>query len=313
MLQKTDVPLFFLLAQLLIAVVLFVLAHAMNLLVVPIRPDWEVYKGLAPLIVLNVIGLRFVHHSSSVSSSKAHLVKSLGNYTLKYVDASFYQVARGLVLPFTVGTSYFLLNSRPSLRIIFACGVVTAGFFVGVFLDGAYVSPLGIFFGVTSSLTTSLHAVVIKRSLDIVKNNALNLSWYTNLLSAGLLMPLIVLAGEGPAVMKLFSGTVGNEDTVKRFIWGSIIAVRILPTPPFLILKVRIYHSGHRGFPDEHRESPFNQSHIAHHPHGFIRRPRRRSLLPGRLALPRYNDRVRLYSSPFPSQHPLPPFISSLT
>ncbi|KAG5348837.1 hypothetical protein C0989_007846, partial [Termitomyces sp. Mn162] len=87
------------------------------------------------------------------------------NYTLKYVDASFYQVARGLVLPFTIVTSYFAFRSIPSLRILVACGVVTIGFFIGVFLDGTKVSMLGVFFGVVSSGITALHSVVIKESL----------------------------------------------------------------------------------------------------------------------------------------------------
>ncbi|TFY73821.1 hypothetical protein EWM64_g10191 [Hericium alpestre] len=90
----------------------------------------QLLKGLVPMIGLNVIGL------------------SSNNYTLKYVDASFYQVARGLVLPLTVGTSYVFLHSRPSLRILLSCALVTSGFFIGVFLDGTHVSSLGIFFGV---------------------------------------------------------------------------------------------------------------------------------------------------------------------
>jgi solute carrier family 35 (GDP-fucose transporter), member C1 len=156
---------------------------------------------------------------------------SFSNYTLKYVDASFYQVARGLVLPFTVLTSALLLASRPSLNILVSCSVVTAGFFIGVFLDGTPVSLVGIVFGVLSSATTALHAVVIKKSLDVVGGNALHLSWYTNLLSIGLLAPLVVLAGEVGEVWKLFGGEAeyvvvdGGASALRTFMWGSVITV----------------------------------------------------------------------------------------
>ena len=67
------------------------------------------------------------------------ILRSFNNYTLKYVDASFYQVARGLVLPLTVATSYFFLHARPSFKILVSCAIVTLGFLVGVFLDGKYL------------------------------------------------------------------------------------------------------------------------------------------------------------------------------
>lgn len=71
---------------------------------------------------------------------------------------------------------------------------------------------------------TASHAVVIKRSLEVVGGSALNLSYYSNLLSALVLMPLIVLAGEGPEVMKLL---VGEGDGFKTIFWGSTITVRL--------------------------------------------------------------------------------------
>ncbi|TBU41405.1 hypothetical protein BD309DRAFT_965359 [Dichomitus squalens] len=208
-LNTTDTPLFFLLAQLIIAVILFLIAHTLGFLQLPLQLDIQVCKGLIPMVGLSVIGLSF------------------SNYTLKYVDASFYQVARGMVLPFTVGTSFFILHARPSLRILAACAVVTMGFFVGVFLDGTKVSMIGVFFGVVSSMITALHSVVIKKSLDVVHGSALHLSWYTNLLSTIILAPLIVLAGEFPGVMKLLFGpnesAPGEMSTLATFVLGSVI------------------------------------------------------------------------------------------
>jgi len=159
-----------------------------------------------------------------------HLSTSFSNYTLKNVDVSVYQVARGLVLPFTVLTSFFFLSARPSLRILLSCSVVTFGFFVGVFLDAVPMTLLGIGFGVASSAITAAHSVVIKKSLDVVKGSTMNLSWYTNLLSAVVMIPIIILAGEVPAIMDLFFGPTqvvsdGELTDLQTFIWGSFITV----------------------------------------------------------------------------------------
>ncbi|KAG6816631.1 hypothetical protein H0H87_004478 [Tephrocybe sp. NHM501043] len=157
------------------------------------------------------------------------MVMAFSNYTLKYVDASFYQVARGLVLPFTIVTSFIAFRSTPSLRIFFACGIVTLGFFIGVFLDGTPVSMVGIFFGVVSSGITAAHSVVIKESLNVVNGSALLLSWYTNLLSAIILLPICFLAGEGSGIVELFFGVEeaakadGSMSLFATFVWGSLI------------------------------------------------------------------------------------------
>lgn len=229
-LNSTDVPLFFLCTQLAIAVVLFLVAHALGVIQVPLQFDPEVLKGLVPMVGLNVIGLRYVHCSYKALMTRCSLLYSFSNYTLKYVDASFYQVARGMVLPFTVVTSYIFLHSRPSAMVILACSVVTFGFFVGVFLDGTSVSVTGISFGVASSMITAMHSVVIKKALDVVKGSALHLSWYTNLLSAIILFPILLLAGEGPGVQKLLFAPhvvpVGGVSPLATFLWGSAITVR---------------------------------------------------------------------------------------
>ena len=131
-----------------------------------------------------------------------------------------------MVLPFTVCTSLFVLHSRPSLRILLACLLVTMGFFVGVFLDGTEVSFIGVTFGVLSSMITAIHSVVIKRSLDVVKGSALHLSWYTNLYSAIALIPIIVVAGEVPAITALFAEPdplSAGISPLNTFVWGSAI------------------------------------------------------------------------------------------
>ncbi|KAH8829234.1 hypothetical protein DL96DRAFT_1696115 [Flagelloscypha sp. PMI_526] len=210
-LSSTDVPLFFLFTQFLIAVVLFLFASALRFLPDKLAFSLDTCKGLVPMVGYGVAGL------------------ILSNFTLKYVDASFYQVARGLVLPFTVATSFFALNTRPSFLILVACAVVTLGFFIGVFLDSVPVSALGIFFGVSSSMITAWHSVVIKKSLNVVSGSALLLSWYTNLLSAAVMIPIFLFAGEGPAIARLlfnFEGSLSTEASVaqfRTFVYGSAI------------------------------------------------------------------------------------------
>jgi len=210
-LNQTAIPLFFLFTQLIIAVILFATLHSTGYIFrIPERPlDATLYKGLAPMVFMNVLNL------------------NLNNFTLKYVDASFYQVARGLVLPITVVMSSLLLHHRPTLSILSAVGIVTFGFLVDVALDLApggltTTTPLGVTFGILSSITTALQAVVIKRSLDVVKGNAMDLAWYNNLLSSVIMIPCIFLAGEVPDVLDLFLGA-GNEKALSTFIYGSAI------------------------------------------------------------------------------------------
>lgn len=78
-------------------------------------------------------------------------------------------------------------------------------------------------------MITAVHSVVIKKALDVVKGSALHLSWYTNLFSACLLAPIIILAGELPDVMTLLFGPnlsqLGEISTLATFAWGSAITV----------------------------------------------------------------------------------------
>ncbi|KAH9063264.1 hypothetical protein EDB87DRAFT_1558531 [Lactarius vividus] len=201
-LNVTTAPLFFLFAQFIIAVILFYFFHALKIITLPMmRIDVPILKGLASTVIFNVLAL------------------STSNYSLKFVDASFYQVARGLLLPFTILASYIMLQTRPSFRILLSCSIVTSGFFTGVFLDSTQVSVLGIFFGASSSLLSALHAAVMKRGFEVVEGSALSMSWYSNLLSSVLLVPFIIVLGEGPAVLELLAGRAEGFWT---FIIGSV-------------------------------------------------------------------------------------------
>jgi hypothetical protein len=91
-------------------------------------------------------------------------------------------------------------------------------------------STLGVLFGVLSSCTTALHAVVIKRSLEAVKGNTLQLAWYSNALSALVLLPMLFVAGEVSGILSLFfGGFVGRGQdglsALATFLWGSALTV----------------------------------------------------------------------------------------
>lgn len=62
-LSTTTVPLFFLFSQLFIAVILFLCAHFLGFLQMPLHWDPVVVKGLMPTATLNVIGLRYYPYS----------------------------------------------------------------------------------------------------------------------------------------------------------------------------------------------------------------------------------------------------------
>lgn len=208
-----------------------------------------------------------------------------------------------MVLPFTVATSFIFLHPRPSLMVLMACSVVTFGFFIGVFLDGTPVSLIGISFGVASSMVTAVHSVVIKKSLEVVKGSALHLSWYTNLFSAVILFPLLILLGEGPGVMNLLFGsstTVAANNAFSTFMWGSIITVRSHVVFRRLAMLI-CCDAGCIRIPYEHRKFALNQGHFAHHPHGLIRRTRSGCISPRHVAFRRDHQHVCVSAFAFES------------
>ncbi|PLW33505.1 hypothetical protein PCANC_16452 [Puccinia coronata f. sp. avenae] len=199
-LRATAIPIIFLLCQLSLATALLQAAGFFGFLEIP-KLDLKIGKQLLPLISINVIGLVF------------------NTFCLQHVDASFYQIARGLVLPFTVLASYLFLDSRPSPNIMSTVLVVCGGFLWGVQSDHLHTSRLGIALGVLSSMTTSVHAIVVKRSLSVT-SSAIDLAYYNNLVSAIFLLPLIPFTSEISAFRVLLSEGGGNLQT---FLLGALV------------------------------------------------------------------------------------------
>jgi len=95
---------------------------------------------------------------------------------------------------------------------------------MGVSADSLTTSKIGILMGVTSSITTSVHAIVVKRSLPVVQGDTMALAYYNNALSALFVSPIIFVTGEWPMVVNMFS--FGGEN-LKTFVIGAAVTVSI--------------------------------------------------------------------------------------
>lgn len=136
---------------------------------------------------------------------------SLNNLCLKYVDISFYYIGRSLTTIFNVMFSYLLLSQTTSKGCIFCCFLIIGGFFLGVDQENVAgsLSTIGTVFGVLGSLSLSLYSIYTKKMLPLVNNEVWLLSYYNNVYSCILFLPLIVISGEIPEVYnyeRLFDG-----------------------------------------------------------------------------------------------------------
>lgn len=84
---------------------------------------------------------------------------------------------------------------------VFVYTIVFAGFLTGITAD-INVSRLGVLFGIGSSITTSLHPIVIKKSLEFVNGSSIDLVYYSNVLSLVTMAPIVLFSGEVSFVSK---------------------------------------------------------------------------------------------------------------
>ncbi|KAG2044431.1 hypothetical protein BDR03DRAFT_908774 [Suillus americanus] len=203
-----DLPLLFLLLQLLIAVLLLHVAAIFITRVEIPKLELETAKKLTPVVLVNIIGLIF------------------NTLCLRDVEASFFQIARGLVLPLTIIVFSAHTRTVPSVRVGIAAGTVAIGFLLGVApfsaTVSAHVAPSGLslFYGVLSSLFIAFHAVLIKSSLPYCNNSTIQLAYWTNLGSAIFLFPFVLLYREISTLEDLIHDS--NWDG-QVFLWGSIV------------------------------------------------------------------------------------------
>ncbi|OCF54691.1 hypothetical protein L486_07825 [Kwoniella mangroviensis CBS 10435] len=217
-LSTSSLPLTFLLLQLSTSVLLL---HLLPLCYDYVPPRWTRSTILAvlPVSIVNVVGLMF------------------NIYCLKLVDASYFQVARGLTLPMTVVLQALMNGMRPSAWTIGACGLVMWGFtysflpipglsptptvdIYGVMEDTRRMeAPMaGMMLGVASAAMVAVHAILVKQALKKVEGHTLDLAYWQNALSALALIPGIIFSGE---IGDFVDMVIGKEGDGRAFIIGS--------------------------------------------------------------------------------------------
>jgi len=211
LLSVPALPFAFLWAQIVIAVLLL---HLSQLLFpkhfeLP-KVNWTTIKLLTPVISTGMAGL------------------ALNTLCLATVDTSFFIIARGLALPLTIGISSFVTKKIPGWRVFVAAGIVTFGFSLGVYRKG-YINDIAagtktitytaIIVGVASSFFLALHAVLVKSAIKHVDGSIVALTYYSNLLAVGCLLPFIFINGEHMAFIEL----VGKGQDWLPFIAGSAV------------------------------------------------------------------------------------------
>jgi len=188
--------------------------------------DWDKICKLAPVVAVNGIGLVF------------------NTLCLRGVEAAFFQIARGLVLPLTIAISSLHTRDFPSWPVLSAALAVTIGFLLGIvppsignpFASAAATqvanmpvsavpSAMSLLYGLLSSLFIAIHVVLIKTSLPHANNSTLELAYWSNAGSALLLLPFVFFAGEWDALVEMVRGAGAGD---AHWNWGVFVSGSII-------------------------------------------------------------------------------------
>ncbi|XP_060651166.1 GDP-fucose transporter 1 [Drosophila nasuta] len=126
------------------------------------------------------------------------LMIGANNLSLTYVTVAFYYIGRSLTTVFSVVLTYVILRQRTSFKCLLCCATIVIGFWLGVDQESLTTafSWRGTVFGVLSSLALAMYSIQTKKALAHVNQEIWLLSYYNNLYSTILFLPLIVLNGE---------------------------------------------------------------------------------------------------------------------
>lgn len=116
---------------------------------------------------------------------------TFNNLCLKWVEVSFYNVARSLTIVFNVFFSFTMLGISSSPKTLFCLSIVIVGFFIGSQGELNF-SMKGTIAGICSSLFVSLNSIFTKKILPVVDDNHWRLTYYNNINATLLFIPLIV-------------------------------------------------------------------------------------------------------------------------
>ena len=156
---------------------------------------------------------------------------TFNNLCLKWVEVSFYNVARSLTIVFNVFFSRVLLGIPTSCTTLACLLVVILGFVMGAQGEMNF-SIKGTVAGVASSLFVSLNSIFTKKVLPAVDDNHWRLTYYNNINACLLFIPLVAYY-EGAALLEcldkqLISGAFWSAMTVAGFFGFSIGIVTVL-------------------------------------------------------------------------------------
>lgn len=115
---------------------------------------------------------------------------TFNNLCLKWVEVSFYNVARSLTIVFNVFFTRALLGAHTSGKTTACLGIVIIGFFLGSHGEINF-SLRGTIAGICSSLFVSLNSIFTKKILPVVDDNHWKLTYYNNINACFLFLPLI--------------------------------------------------------------------------------------------------------------------------
>jgi len=133
---------------------------------------------------------------------------TFNNLCLKWVEVSFYNVARSLTIVFNVFFSTALLGQKTSTNTIVCLLVVIFGFYIGA-AGEMNLSVKGTVAGVTASLFVSLNSIFTKKILSVVEDNHWRLTFYNNMNASILFIPLMVIF-ERDVLIEAFEDQLAN-------------------------------------------------------------------------------------------------------
>jgi len=165
------------------------------------RPgDQKDQDGLVQLLIVNIPGRLSLETCKTVLPLSILYTSMLllNNFCLKYVGVAFYFVSRSLTTVFNVIFTYFIINEPVSRGALVCCGFIVLGFLLGIDQESVFgsFSLLGVMFGVSSSLFTSLFSIYTKKTLLKVDKNIWTLVFYNNINAILLCTPLLIVHGD---------------------------------------------------------------------------------------------------------------------
>ena len=156
---------------------------------------------------------------------------TFNNLCLKWVEVSFYNVARSLTIVFNVVFSSVMLGSPTSPKTGLCLCVVILGFFMGANGEMNF-SVKGTVAGIASSLFVSLNSIFTKKVLPAVDNDHWKLTFYNNINAIVLFLPFMAYFEAGIIYQalgnQLSSGLFWSAMTVAGFFGFSIGIVTVL-------------------------------------------------------------------------------------